>query len=96
MALVDDLCAPRGMRAQPDRDDLKQFVETAASMNGRLIAERLQAKMVGTCSWWWLLCAGACMATWCAQQLCGRRLQCPASGVHLRVGVSGVPGRLHV
>ena len=67
VALVDDLCAPRGMRAQPDRDDLKQFVETAASMNGRLIAERLQAKMVGTC----LLVAALC------RRLHGKRVCAP-------------------
>ena len=69
VALVDDLCTPRGMRAQPDRDDLKQFVETAASMNGRLVAERLQAKMVGTCSVTAAWCRRLHGKMVCAQQL---------------------------
>lgn len=45
--LVDDMCTPGGLRAQPDREDLRLFVENAASLNGTYVAERLQAKMVG-------------------------------------------------
>lgn len=44
--LVDDMCTPGGLRAQPDREDLRTFVENAASLNGTSIAELLQAKMV--------------------------------------------------
>lgn len=43
--LVDDMCTPGGLRAQPDREDLRLFVENAASLNGTTIAESLQAKM---------------------------------------------------
>ena len=44
--LVDDMCTPGGLRAQPDREDLRLFVESAASLNGTVVAELLQAKMV--------------------------------------------------
>ena len=44
--MVDDMCTPGGLRAQPDREDLRTFVENAASLNGATIAELLQAKMV--------------------------------------------------
>ena len=44
--LVDDMCTPGGLRAQPDREDLRLFVENAASLNGTTVAELLQAKMV--------------------------------------------------
>ena len=44
--LVDDMCTPGGLRAQPDREDLRLFVENAASLNGNTVAELLQAKMV--------------------------------------------------
>ena len=44
--LVDDMCTPGGLRAQPDREDLRLFVENAASSNGTTVAELLQAKMV--------------------------------------------------
>ncbi|KAA6426541.1 MAG: VHS domain-containing protein [Trebouxia sp. A1-2] len=43
--LVDDMCTPGGLRAQPDREDLRLFVENAASLNGTTVAELLQAKM---------------------------------------------------
>ena len=46
--LVDDMCTPGGLRAQPDREDLRLFVENAASLNGTTVAELLQAKMVRT------------------------------------------------
>ncbi|KAL3140272.1 hypothetical protein ABBQ38_004540 [Trebouxia sp. C0009 RCD-2024] len=45
--LVDDMCTPGGLRAQPDREDLRQFVESAASLSGTAVAELLQAKMEG-------------------------------------------------
>lgn len=44
--LVDDMCTPGGLRAQPDREDLRLFVESSASLNGTAVAELLQAKMV--------------------------------------------------
>lgn len=44
--LVDDMCTPGGLRAQPDREDLRHFVESAASLDGTAVAELLQAKMV--------------------------------------------------
>ena len=44
--LVDDMCTPGGLRAQPDREDLRLFVENAASLNGTTVAQLLQAKMV--------------------------------------------------
>ena len=47
--LVDDMCTPGGLRAQPDREDLRLFVENAASLNGTTVAELLQAKMVCAC-----------------------------------------------
>ncbi|DBA95962.1 TPA: hypothetical protein ACH3X1_001480 [Trebouxia sp. C0004] len=43
--LVDDMCTPGGLRAQPDREDLRLFVENAASLNGTTVAELLQTKM---------------------------------------------------
>ena len=48
--LVNDMCTPGGLRAQPDREDLRLFVENAASLNGTTVAELLQAKMVRTCT----------------------------------------------
>ena len=47
--LVDAMCTPGGLRAQPDREDLRLFVENAASLNGTTVAELLQAKMVRAC-----------------------------------------------
>ncbi len=43
------MCTPGGLRAQPDREDLRLFVENAASLNGTTVAELLQAKMVCAC-----------------------------------------------
>lgn len=48
--LVDDMCAPQGLRAQPDREALRTFVENAASMNGPTVAQHLQTKMVSPLS----------------------------------------------
>jgi hypothetical protein len=44
--LVGNLCAPGGMRAAPDPEDLRQFVEAASSMDGLRIGELLMQKMV--------------------------------------------------
>ena len=82
------------MRAQPDRDDLKQFVETAASMNGRLIAERLQAKMVGTCLSVAALCLHGKMV--CSTVVLLQMPAVPISAVHLLVDVFGLWGLLLV
>ena len=51
--LVEDMCTPAGVRAQPTSESLKAFVENAASCNGTVIAQALQEKMVTT----------ACMCT---------------------------------
>ena len=45
--LVDELCAPGGMRAAPDPEDLRLFVESASSMDGLRVGELLIEKMVG-------------------------------------------------
>lgn len=44
--LVEDMCTPQGLRAQPDRETLRLFVENAASMSGPVVAQHLQTKMV--------------------------------------------------
>jgi hypothetical protein len=44
--LVDNICTPGGLRAQPDREDLRLFVETAAGLSGQRIAKLLQEKIV--------------------------------------------------
>jgi hypothetical protein len=44
--LVEGLCAPGGLRAQPAREDLRLFVERVGSLNGPRVAQLLQAKMV--------------------------------------------------
>jgi hypothetical protein len=44
--LVDQICTPGGLRAQPTREDLRIFVESAGSMNGDALAQLLEAKMV--------------------------------------------------
>ena len=43
---MDGICAVGGVRAQPGREDLRVFVENAASLDGSRVAELLQAKMV--------------------------------------------------
>ncbi len=45
-ALVDTLCTPGGLRAAPEREDLRLFVESIAAVNGTTIAELLREKMV--------------------------------------------------
>lgn len=44
--LVDGLCAPGGLRAQPAREDLRLFVESIGNLDGARVAQLLQAKMV--------------------------------------------------
>ena len=44
--IVGDVCAPGGMRAAPDPEDLRKFVEAASSMDGLRIGELLMEKMV--------------------------------------------------
>jgi len=44
--LVDQICTPGGLRAQPSREDLRVFVESAGSLNGDTLAQLLEAKMV--------------------------------------------------
>eukprot|EP00798_Chlamydomonas_sp_ICE-L_P022194 gene22194-29254_t len=43
--LVDDICAPAGMRPNPDRADLQKFVESVSNMDGLKIADLLMEKM---------------------------------------------------
>lgn len=44
--LVEGICTPGGLRAQPDREHLRLFVESAAGVSGQRIAQLLQAKIV--------------------------------------------------
>lgn len=46
--LVENVCTPGGLRAQPDREDLRLFVETAAGLSGQRIAKLLQTKIVSS------------------------------------------------
>ena len=50
--LVNQVCTPGGMRAHPSREDLRIFVESVGSLNGVVVAERLEEKMV---SLFWVL-----------------------------------------
>ena len=43
---MDALCTPGGLRAAPEREDLRLFVESIAAVNGTTIAECLTEKMV--------------------------------------------------
>ena len=43
---MDQICTPGGLRAQPSRDDLRVFVESAGSLSGTRIAECLEDKLV--------------------------------------------------
>jgi hypothetical protein len=45
--LLDTLTQPGGVRAEPPKEDLQQFVESASSMDGLKMAELMMAKMVG-------------------------------------------------
>ena len=45
-SLVDDICAPGGLRPQPDPTDLRRFVDTASNMDGLMLADLLREKMV--------------------------------------------------
>jgi hypothetical protein len=44
--LVENICTPGGLRAQPDREDLRLFVESAAGVSGQRVAQLLHAKIV--------------------------------------------------
>ena len=44
--LVDGICTPGGLRAQPDRADLQTFVESLGSLDGGTLVELLTAKIV--------------------------------------------------
>lgn len=44
--LVDQICTPGGLRAQPTAEDLAVFVDSAGSMSGPVLAERLEDKVV--------------------------------------------------
>ncbi|KAK9803894.1 hypothetical protein WJX72_002592 [[Myrmecia] bisecta] len=43
--LVDQICTPGGLRAQPEREDLRVFVESTANHNGPTLARLLQNKL---------------------------------------------------
>ncbi|KAK9810740.1 hypothetical protein WJX73_004195 [Symbiochloris irregularis] len=43
--LVESICTPGGLRAQPDRADLQTFVESLGSLNGDKLVELLTHKM---------------------------------------------------
>ena len=40
------LCTPGGLRAAPEREDLRLFVESIATVNGTTVATLLREKMV--------------------------------------------------
>ena len=44
--LVNQICTPGGLRAQPSREDLRIFVESLGSQSGQQIAELLEDKLV--------------------------------------------------
>ena len=44
--LVDALCTPGGLRAAPEREDLRLFVESISAVNGTTVADLLRQKMV--------------------------------------------------
>lgn len=58
--LVDGICTPGGLRAQPDRADLQTFVESIGHLNGERIVELLTVKMVCGSLW----AAGAPLCVW--------------------------------
>jgi hypothetical protein len=45
--LVNDICAPVGLRPSPDQEDLRKFVESTSNRDGLRIGELLIVKMVG-------------------------------------------------
>lgn len=50
--LVNQICTPGGLRAQPSREDLRIFVESVGSHSGQEVAELLEDKLVliATCA----------------------------------------------
>lgn len=44
--VVDKVCTPAGLRAAPDREDLRAFVEAVSSLDGQEVARLLQDRMV--------------------------------------------------
>ena len=44
--LVENICSRGGLRAQPDREALRLFVESLANLNGPKTAQQLQHKIV--------------------------------------------------
>lgn len=47
-AVVDDVCSPGGLRAEPAAEDLQRFVNAAGSLDGLRIGELLAGKMVSS------------------------------------------------
>ena len=44
--LVESICSRGGLRAQPDREALRLFVESLANLSGGKVAQQLQHKIV--------------------------------------------------
>lgn len=44
--LVNQVCTPGGVRAQPSAEDLRIFVESVGSLRGNEVAQQLEAKLV--------------------------------------------------
>ena len=44
--LVNQICTPGGLRAQPSREHLSVFVESVGSQDGQTVAELLEDKLV--------------------------------------------------
>ena len=44
--LVESICSRGGLRAQPDREALRLFVESLANLSGAKVAQQLQHKIV--------------------------------------------------
>lgn len=43
---VDKVCTPAGLRAAPDREDLRVFVEAVSALDGQQVAQLLQERLV--------------------------------------------------
>eukprot|EP00884_Botryococcus_braunii_P011304 jgi/Botrbrau1/20174/Bobra.0173s0072.1 len=84
--LVDNICTPGGLRAQPDREDLRLFVETAAGLSGQRIAKLLQAKIEGPS--WQVALRALCALEAVIQQ--GSSTSCGEIAVYFQADASGV------